>query len=660
MQDEDKTKSQLIAELQQIRQRVSELEQAKNPPKSAETALRQSEEQIQLALLGTDLGLWDWHVASGQVSCDQYRRDLLGYTAEGFKSTISAWKKLIHPDDLPRVTEKVHAHFNGKTSFYESEYRVLAKDDTWLWLLDRGKVIERDEEGNPVRMLGSHLDITERKRVEEELRESEEKYRSLINGMLDTVWVIDFEGKFVDVNSAAVDALGYTYEELLAMGPVDIDLNLTEEAIKDLIDAIPSDEIQVFETSHTTKDGRQIPVEIQSCIIKYQGKDAILSIGRDITDRKRAEEERLKLKKLESVGVLAGGIAHDFNNVLTSLFGNIEMAKMFVPVEHKSYKFLENAMCSMENATYLTNRLLTFAKGGDPIKEVLSIGDVIFAVARHSMRDSNFELNTNIDLNLWSVEADRDQLGQVISNLVLNAQQAMPTGGIITIAAENVETLAGKFVQITIQDQGMGIAPQHIENIFDPYFTTKKHSSGLGLAISHSIINKHNGTITVASTLNQGTIFTIHLPAVKNTEVTMSEKSGSDHQTISAFSANILVMDDEEGVRAVLGAMLEMLEHTVTFSVDGKEAVNKYREAYQQGSIYDVVIVDLTIPAGMGGQVTAQEILKLDPHAKLIVSSGYATDPVMANYKAYGFKGRVVKPYSLAELKKAVDQVLKM
>jgi CheY-like chemotaxis protein len=260
---------------------------------------------------------------------------------------------------------------------------------------------------------------------------------------------------------------------------------------------------------------------------------------------------------------------------------------------------------------------------------------------------------------LWSVEADKGQLSQVISNLVLNAQQAMPTGGMITIAAENVETSEGRFVQITVHDEGVGIAPQYIDQIFDPYFTTKQHGSGLGLAIIHSIISKHNGTITVDSKLNQGTLFTIHLPVSEKTEAITTENLLDKTAAASAPAARILVLDDEEAVRAVLGAMLESLGHIISYAVDGQEAIVKYREAYQNGSAYDVVIVDLTIPGGMGGQMAAKEIFSLDPAAQIIVSSGYATDPVMANYEEYGFKARIVKPYHFAELQKAIQQVLK-
>jgi len=503
------------------------------------------------------------------------------------------------------------------------------------------------------------MDITNIRKTEEDLKKSEEKYRALINGMRDTVWVIGFDGKFMDTNKSAIEILGYSREELLSMGPADIDSNLSADDIMNLIQQMPSDKIQVFETTHTTKDGKPIPVEIQSSIVQYQGKDAILSIGRDITDRKQAEIERLKLKKLESVGVLAGGIAHDFNNLLTGLFGNIEMAKMFLSEDHKSYKFLESAGQSMESTTHLTTQLLTFARGGDPIKETLSVAEVLTETAQFSLRGSNAKLETNMAPGLWTVEADKGQLSQVVSNLVINAQQAMPDGGTVTLSVDNVEISKARYVQITVHDEGVGIAPQYLDKIFDPYFTTKQKGSGLGLAITHSIIHKHNGKITVDSAISQGTTFTILLPASEAEGEARPGKTSEKINRVSVSRFHILVLDDEKTVRDVLGVMLENMGHRVSYAETGQEAIAKYRNAQLNNTPYDAVITDLTIPGEAGGEAVAQEILAINPQAKLIVSSGYATDSIMANYGAYGFQGRLMKPFRFEEIKRVIEEVLK-
>ena len=571
-------------------------------------------------------------------------QELLGKTVDDIDADCStprfqAFVKQIPPD--------VH-------QLYETNYR--RQDGSLITVEVSGS--KRNFGGKTVFHVSAR-DISARKQVEQELRESEEKYRALINGMLDTIWVVNFDGRFIDANRAATDVLGYTREEILTMGPTDLDSNLAPEAIKELIRTIPAAQIQVFETVHTAKDGRQIPVEIQSSLVMYQGEKAILSIARDITDRKQAEKELLKLKKLESIGLLAGGIAHDFNNLLTALFGNIELGKMVLPDDHKAYKFLEAAGLSLERATNLTKQLLTFAKGGAPIKETLTIGETLVETARFSLHGSNAKLDSTIAPDLWPIEADRGQLSQVISNLVLNALEAMPDGGMILLDATNLSTHDGDFVQITVQDEGTGIDPLHIDNIFDPYFTTKQKGGGLGLSISHSIVTKHGGTITVGSTLTQGTTFTIRLPAVARS-ATAPSTSGAvadDHAPLAPV--RILILDDEEAIRSMLGEMLARMGHKIVYAVDGQEAIDQYREAYSQGRRFDVVISDLTLPGGMSGQAAAEQILAFDPQAKLIMSSGYSTDARMANYRAHGFQGAVAKPYRYADLEKVLRRVLK-
>ena len=505
-------------------------------------------------------------------------------------------------------------------------------------------------------------DISERKRALEKLQESEERFRDLADMLPEAVFEIDTNMQLTYVNQKAYELFGYT-EKDFDRGLNSIDLLVPEDrerARGNLARRLRGEKIGSVEYSALKKDGTSFPIlhNIIS-IIKDREIVGFRGIAVDLTERKQAEEEILKLRKLESLGVLAGGIAHDFNNLLTGLFGNIELAKKFLPADHKSHKFLETAGRSMESATSLTTQMLTFAKGGDPIKETISIGAVIAETAQFSLRGSKVKLQTNITPDLWPVEADKGQLSQVISNLVINAQQAMPEGGTITISAENVANPAGRQVQITVEDEGIGISPQYLDRIFDPYFSTKQRGSGLGLASTHSIITKHNGTINTASILNEGTTFIICLPvAVAEEEKITPEDSLAETYSTPAVAAHILVLDDEELVREVIGAMLEELGHKVSYAVHGSEAIKKYQEAWQNNSPYDAVITDLTIPGEMGGQEAAREILQTDPQAKIIVSSGYATDPVMANYKDHGFQGRVVKPYHFAELKKVIERVL--
>ncbi|MCK4503245.1 MAG: response regulator, partial [Desulfuromonadales bacterium] len=407
------------------------------------------------------------------------------------------------------------------------------------------------------------------------------------------------------------------------------------------------------------KDGSVFPALVRVVPIVKNGKPVGLrGVIVDVTELKQIEAEVLKLRKLESVGVLAGGIAHDFNNLLAGLFGNIEMAKRFIGTKGRALKYLDSAGESMARATALTKQLLTFAKGGDPINELISLPKIITEMAEFSLRGSNVDVRLDIDSNLWQVDGDSGQLSQVISNLVINAQQSMPSGGSITISASNILAAAAKNVQIVVEDQGCGIDPQYVDKIFDPYFSTKENGSGLGLASCYAIIKKHNGSISVDSKLNRGTTFTIIIPAAVEQDGQVVVKADVESVNSSFVPVAVLLLEDEESLQQMTCAMLEEMGHRVDYADNGEVAIEKYRNAMAQNRGYDIVICDLTIPGGMGGQDAAQKILEFDPQATLIVSSGYANNPVMANFMEYGFKGCIAKPYRFAELQKVIQSVL--
>ena len=390
----------------------------------------------------------------------------------------------------------------------------------------------------------------------------------------------------------------------------------------------------------------------------------VVLVFRDVTEKNRMAAELLKVKKLESVGVLAGGIAHDFNNILMAILGNLSLATQYVNSEEKAYPLLVKAEKASLRAKDLTQQLLTFAKGGEPIKETASIQEVIKDSASFVLHGGRVECQYHIPDNLWFVEIDKEQMSQVIQNLIINASHAMPEGGIIEITCENMSKegiaesrLAQKdYIKITISDSGIGIPENIIDKIFDPYFSSKQQEgSGLGLAISHSIITKHNGHIAVKSTPGVGTTFTIYLPvSADQQEHEKREETITEHKD----KAKIMVMDDEELVRDVAQSMLNLMGHEVVLVQDGAGALELYREHSDSGEPIDIVVMDLTIPGGMGGKDAVKEILAFDPDAKVIVSSGYSNDPIMANCQKYGFCAAIVKPYQLQELTKVINQVL--
>ncbi len=490
----------------------------------------------------------------------------------------------------------------------------------------------------------------------------EEVFRSLIDSMPQSVFSKNLEGRFTFANQSYCTTEGKVLEEIL--GKTDFDLHpfkLAKKYQKDDQDVMRSGKTVQFVELHQPLGQSNFFVQvIKTPVYDSQGNvTGMLGIFWDVSDIKKAEEERLQLEKLDSLGILAGGIAHDFNNWLTGLFGNLELAKLYLAPDHKAYHFLDSADRSLEHLIKLTKQLLTFAKGGEPIKETVSIDELIVETTTFSIHGSNAKAIFDFPDTLWPVSVDKGQISQVISNLVINAQQAMPTGGTITIQSSNMQEKDGRYVVITVQDQGVGITQEHLDKIFDPYFTTKQKGSGLGLATSHSIINKHKGSISVSSRVNEGTCFTICLPAAETEEAladadTEQEAPGS----VSGQSARILVMDDETELRMLLETILVEMGHRVTLAVNAEEAVEHYRCSLQNKDPFDLVILDLTIPGGRGGKAVAHEILNMDADAKLMVSSGYATDDVMAHYQKYGFKARVVKPYRLVELKSAVKQLL--
>lgn len=506
-------------------------------------------------------------------------------------------------------------------------------------------------------------DITERK-------EQEQKYKAVIHGTMDSFWMLDRDGRFLDVNDATCNLLGYSREELLRMRVSDVEAAEMPEEVSDHIRRVKETGGDRFESRHRRKDGSIIDVEVSVRYLDINSGQFYAFI-RDITERKRAEErkiaklmeeERLKTQRLESLGVLAGGIAHDFNNILTAILGNISLATQFLNPSDKAYKHLSEAEKAIFLAQGLTQQLLTFSRGGAPMKTTLSIPSVVRESAEFILRGTNVRCAFVIPEKIKPVEADEGQIRQVIHNLVINALHAMPQGGVITIRCENMTIgpkaplplKEGDYVRVSVEDSGIGIPEEHLSRIFDPYFTTKQTGSGLGLSTSYSIIKRHDGLITVNSRLGTGTIFHIYLPASDKEIVSVS----SDEKVPVSGRGRILVMDDEEMIRTLAGEILDHLGYQVALATNGQEAIEQYQKARGSGKPFDLLIMDLTVPGAMGGKEAIERLLQIDPGVRSIVSSGYSDDPILANYRTYGFKGVIKKPYRLTELSHIVHEVI--
>ncbi len=506
-------------------------------------------------------------------------------------------------------------------------------------------------------------DITARKRLEETLRDSEQFLTDVFNSIQDGLSVLDPDLNIIRVNPAmeqfgyAQPLLGRKCYEVYHGRKAPCDVCPTQRT---LLTGQASREIV---TEHLP-DGAARFLEIHAFPLKDRASGqvrAVIEYVREVTERLKAEEERLKYSKIESLSTLAGGIAHDFNNILTAILGNIGLAMLIGEIKPGGRERLAQAEQACLRAQTLSQQLLTFSKGGAPIKKITSIPKLLKESAGLTLSGSQARCEFLIPEALWPVEADEGQISQVFNNLLINADQAMPEGGIIRIGAENIfveeqsglPLTSGDYVKITFTDKGVGISAQYLDKIFDPYFSTKQKGSGLGLATAYSIIKNHAGFIKVESQTGVGTTFTVYLPALEAGAVPEEQEAEP-----TRGQGLILVMDDEEMIRVVLRGMLDHLGYEADFAADGTEAVEKFAQAKEAGRPFAAVILDLTIPGGMGGTETIGQLLKIDPQVKAIVSSGYSDDPIMADFQKYRFCDVIAKPYKIMELSKVLKRVV--
>jgi PAS domain S-box-containing protein len=419
----------------------------------------------------------------------------------------------------------------------------------------------------------------------------------------------------------------------------------------------------------TARDGTERILEQSASPIRDKQNEiaGVVLVFRDITQRQRDEAERRKAETLEQLGLLAGGIAHDFNNLLTAIIGNISLASLLLPPDAEMASRLVDAKNASLRARDLAQQLLTFARGGAPIKKTTSIGKLIQDTVSFSLRGSHSRSEFQFGADLWPAEIDPGQISQVIANLVVNADQAMPNGGTLRVSCDNFRYTAtttpdvpdltpGDYIRIRVRDEGVGIPEQYLKRIFDPYFTTKPKGNGLGLATAYSIIKNHNGLVTVESEVHLGSTFTVYLPAALQEELP-TEVPGVIVQPVTG-TGRVLVVDDEEAIRTLVNFTLTRLGYEVQQAETALEGVNLYRIQLEKGERFDAVILDLTLPGGMGGKEALKKLIELDPTVNAIVSSGYATDATMSRYQDFGFRGVIAKPYEAAELGKIVHEVI--
>jgi PAS domain S-box-containing protein len=663
--------------------------------KRAEEALRESEEKFRTMAETFPLAIYQ---TFGIEQILEYSNPamlkLFGYTREEIP-TVAEWWPLAYPDETYRRqiaeewTAKVRRAIDTKTPIEPMEVEVTCKDGSKkiiLW----GFITLGDKN------FAYGLDLTERKRAEEALRqakdelevrvierttelretniqlqEEKERLAVMLRSIGDGVIATDEHGTVVLLNHVAEELTGWRNDDAFGISlhkVFHIVNELTKVECPDIVDMVISTGGPIGLANHTSliaKDGQVKSIADSGAPIRDKDGQIIgvIIVFRDITAQRIVEEEVERGHRLESIGLLAGGIAHDFNNILTGILGDISLAKIYAKPSDKVYEKLCDAELTLSHAKGLAHQLLTFSRGGAPIKRATSIGSLLSDSVNFALSGSNVRYAIEIGPDIWSVNVDHIQMVQVFNNILINAREAMPQGGIIRLHGENVA--AGRagaiailpkdqdFVMISFTDNGKGIPRANLSKVFDAYFTTKSVGGGLGLTIAHSIVKRHDGFIIAESDEGKGA-FTILLPAY---EEPLIEKLPLQEE-LSPGHGKVLLMDDQEFILEITGEIVTTLGYQVVTAEDGQKAIDLFKLAKRCGEPFDIIILDLTIPGGMGGKEAMQKIRALDANVKSIVSSGYSNDPVMSEPGKFGFTGVVSKPYTVRELQAEIQRVL--
>jgi len=493
--------------------------------------------------------------------------------------------------------------------------------------------------------------LIERNQARAELQETVRKMTDILEKTSDGFFAVDRDWKFTFVNPQAEKLLERRREDLIG---------------RDFWIEFPEFTRDVFGKNYRRAMSEQVAIEFEASdasgqvwfeLLAYPSGGGVSVFLRDVTDRKRVEEERLTTSKLESLGTLAGGIAHDLNNILTVISGNIGLAQIEAPGDSTNmHLFLSRAGEAAQHAAQLSNQLLTFSKGGTPLKRVASISDLVTQAAEFSLHGSNLRADLDIPDELWRSAVDPVQIEQVINALIINAREAMPHGGTVRVSAGNLEIDAssglvmrpGRYVKVQIADNGGGIDAKSVSRIFDPYFTTKPSATGLGLSISYSVVKKHGGLLQLENTSPDGSTFAFYLPAT-DAEPQVPEPTLAD-EVFSFNHQRVLVMDDEAAIRDLTSELLATLGYKVTTVPDGAEALKTYELAMRVGENFEAVILDATIRGGMGGVATIERLRDLDPNVRAIICSGYSDEAALAEFLTYGFRAALPKPFTRHEL----------
>ena len=664
---------------QHLRREKEGLRQALQDSKSSQQALRESGDRFELVLSGSELGAWDRDIVTGRLVIDDRWAEMLGYRVDELAPHIDTWKSMIHPEDQAGVQASLDAHLEGKTPVFESEFRMRTKEGDWKWVFSRGKVNRRDAEGRPLRISGSHLDLSSRKAVEEQLRQSEARYRLLFERMQSGFalheLLYDADGnatdyRFLEVNPAFEAMTGLKKDAVLG------------RCVKDVMPTVNSEWLErygrVVKTGHPERFERYSEeLKRYFDVVAYSpSPGTFATIINDVTHRRRDEMERIKMERqvqqaqrLESLGLLAGGIAHDFNNLLMGILGNASLLREGEPLSGAAVSGIKEIESAAKRAAELCRQLLAYAGKGRLIIEPLDLNATVREISDllHVSISKKAIVRYHFSDGIPVIEGDASQVRQVVMNLMTNASEAIDDrSGVITVSTGAVECDAlylqhlmfsdaaqpGVYAYIEVEDTGCGMDQATRERIFDPFFSTKFTGRGLGLAAVMGIIRGHGGCLELDTRPNRGSRFRVLFPVVASEVVGAASNTGERAQLHGG--GRVLLVDDDETVRVVGQSMLQKAGFDVDTAVDGRQAMQVF--ANHPGR-YQCVILDLTMPH-MDGRETLERIRETAPEQVVFISSGYAVEDIADRFDGLRFDGVIEKPYDYETLISRLASVL--
>lgn len=640
--EQKKINNDLIRDMnRQVQERTRALEEVMEERISTAEALQKSEERLELALYGANDGIWDWHLDTNEVHFDERYYTQAGYEPGDFPEALEEWQNHLHPDDKEDAMKETLSYIRGERNDFDIEFRFRHKNGKYIWIRSRGKIVSRNEQGEPLRFIGTHSDISELKSVQDAYKNEKERLEITLRSIGEGVIATDLNGIIQEINITAEELTGCRKEEALGLNLIELFPPLASIEKQLFQFPVESKDTTVFETP----EGNQITLSYTTSPIRDETGNilGVILVLKDISEEIKLRESAQRSSKLDSLGLLAGGIAHDFNNLLGGIYGNLELASLEDSSKIRN-EYLQKAGETIDRAKSLTRQLLTFAKGGAPTKRIQEMGPLISETVEFALSGSNVKCELNIQKDLYNCNADKEQISQVLDNLVINALQAMPKGGTVHVQAKNLTQESEDFIKISIGDEGEGISPQNQERIFDPFFTTKSMGQGLGLSTCYSIIQRHGGIIEFQSEPGLGSTFDIILPASKNSVEPVKNPLPAD----IIGKGHILILDDENMISTLLEKMLKSLGFSAQSFSRGEDLLEYFEGQNPENPT--AMIFDLTIPGGLGGEETLKSLKGKGIECPVFVSSGYATDPIVSHPETFGFAGSLSKPFHKKEL----------